>query len=82
MQAPTLPLPSFALLHLSFVLTPTVLIGLLFLFGVFYLVITGILFYHWVSYGMGNHGIYLAEILFITVSVLFFITAFLSASYY
>lgn len=82
MQAPTLTLPTFALAHISFVLSSTVLLSSLLVFGIFYLIITGILFYHWTSYGMGNHGIHVAELLFVVVSGLFFVVAFLSASYY
>ena len=82
METPNLLLPTLAIPHISLVLSPAVLLGALFVFGIFYLIITGILFYHWTSYGMGNHGVHIAEILFIVVSALVFVVAFLSASYY
>lgn len=82
METPALNLPAFPVFNVAFTLTPTILLGVLFVFGLFYLIITGILFYHWISYGMGNRGVHTAEILFISVSALFFVFAFLSASYY
>lgn len=82
MQAPIIEFPKVPFLNLDLLANYPVLLGLLCLFGIFYLIITGVLFYHWISYGMGNHGVYIAEILFVSVSALFFVVAFLSASYF
>lgn len=82
MQAPILEFPKIPFLNLEFLSTYPILMYVLYIFGVFYLIITGILFYHWISYGMGSHGVYVAEILFVSVSILFFVIAFLSLSYF
>lgn len=82
MQEPFIPFPNIPFLDLSTITTTQTLIYILFVFGFFYLINTGVLFYHWVSYGMGNYGIYVAEILFVSVSAMFFVIAFLSASYF
>lgn len=81
MQAPILDFPKIPF-NLEILSKYPVLMAILGIFGVFYFITTVVLFYHWISYGMGNRGIYIAEILFVSVSVLFFVFAFLSASYF
>ena len=82
MQFPAITLPTVLIPHLALVLSPVILLGILILFGIFYLIISSILFYHWTSYGMGSHGIHVGEVMFVSVSVLVFLVAFLTASYY
>lgn len=50
------------------------------LFFIGYAIITGILIYHWRKYGMSNKYIILAESLFLIVSVILLVLAFISLS--
>ena len=50
------------------------------LFCAGYAVITGILIYHWRKYGMSNKKILLAESIFLIVSGVLFVSAFISLS--
>lgn len=50
------------------------------LFIIGYAIITGILIYHWRKYGMSNKNIILAETLFLIVSGILFVLAFISLS--
>ena len=42
-------------------------------FSFFYIAVSIILFYHWIKYGMGSRKVFLAEILFVIVSIVLFI---------
>ncbi len=82
MESPIISLPTLPSLHFAVALSPAVLMGILILFFILYLIVSSVLFYHWTTYGMGSHGILVGEILFLLVSVLLFLVAFLSATYY
>ena len=82
MTPPLITLPTLPAIHVSFVLSTPALFAILSLFFLVYLVVSGVLFYHWTSYGMGSHGIYVGEILFVSVSIILFFVAFVSANYY
>ncbi len=82
MQLPAITIPSLPGLHLDLFLGSSFLFIVLIVFFVIYLLISLVLFYHWTAYGMGSRGIVFGEIIFLTFSLLLFVTAFLSASYY
>ncbi len=82
MEIPTLAIPTLTGFHFAFALTSSSLLVALGVFSFLYLIVSAILYYHWISYGMGSHGIVVGEILYLVVAVLLFVTAFLSASYY
>ncbi|KND47833.1 MAG: hypothetical protein AB201_02890 [Parcubacteria bacterium C7867-006] len=82
MESPISILPPLPTLHLSLSITSNILFGVLLVFGVIYIIVSGVLFYHWTAYGMGSKGVYVGEVLFSSVSVLLFITAVLSISYF
>ncbi|MEI6842920.1 MAG: hypothetical protein WCK48_00200 [bacterium] len=69
-------------INVSTLLNGTSLSLFLFIFFVFYFIITCVLMYHWSRYGMGHQGVVVAETLFIFISVLLFIVASLSISYF
>lgn len=52
-----------------------------YLFALVYLVVSGVLFYHWKSYGMGNRHVYIAGLLYGVVSIILFVTLFILLSY-
>lgn len=60
-------------------LLQNIFVPLLFLFTIFYLIASGILFYHWETYGMKNKSIVFANIVFLLVSLILFIFAFILA---
>ncbi len=82
MESQIISLPALPSIHFALVLNSTVLIGILGIFFVLYFIVSCVLFYHWTAYGMGNHGIYVGETLFVIISVLLFLVAFISATYY
>lgn len=82
MEVPAIVFPALPGLHFAITFGPSALLSILAIFSLGYIVISSILFYHWTAYGMGSHGIIVGELLFTIVSVLLFLTAFLSASYY
>jgi hypothetical protein len=67
---------------ISSVVNRPVLYIVLLLFFAGYAIISGVLFYHWKSYGMGNPSVRIAKVLFSFVSILLFCAAFLSISYF
>lgn len=82
MQLPSLTLPSLPSVNLSFIINSSVLTLILSLFFVLYLIVSIVLFYHWISYGMRSAGIVVAEVLFSMVSVTLFVVAGLAIHYY
>lgn len=82
MQLPAIIMPSLPGLNMNFFLGTQFLFVVLGVFFIIYLLISLVLFYHWTAYGMGSRGIVFSEIVFLAFSVLLFITAFLSATYY
>lgn len=79
---PLSSLPSLPAIHFTFALSSSFLLGVLGLFGLFYIIMSAVLFYHWITYGMGSHGIHVGEVLFFAVSIFVFAVAFFSASYF
>lgn len=57
-----------------------VLLSIFLLFSIFYVIVSGVIFYHWYAYGMKNKMIYMAEGLFSLVSFALFWFAFLIIS--
>lgn len=54
---------------------------LAYFFVLVYIILSGVLFYHWRSYGMGNRHIYIAGLLYGLVSLVLFVTLFILLSY-
>ena len=52
----------------EFQIPPIVLWGVLGLFLVAFVIVSAMLIYHWRRYGMRNHSIILAEIIYLSVS--------------
>jgi len=75
-------IPSFVGVGLSAIFSSTTLVVILGVFFVSYFIGSCFLMYHWVSYGMGSAGILLAEIVFVLVSIVLFVTAGLAISYF
>ncbi|KND51105.1 MAG: hypothetical protein AB198_01645 [Parcubacteria bacterium C7867-003] len=82
MNFETFSLPSFPGPGLNFVLNKPVLTGVLVVFFVLYSILSGVLFYHWAAYGMGHRGILVARSLFVLVSIVLFVMAGVTITYY
>jgi len=67
--------PEFSIAKLSFVFNPAALSMILVVFFVFYLIISGALWYHWTKYGMGRSEISVVKALFVFVSAALFLFA-------
>ncbi len=81
MELPPLSLPTFPDINLSFFISTPVLKIILGLFFLAYFMVSVVLFYHWISYGMRSLGILATETLFTSVSVILFIVAGLALYY-
>ena len=68
----------FAGLSLPAHIGPSILLPIFLIFALVYSIVSGVIFYHWITYGMGSKTIVMAEILFVSVSVLLFILAFIA----
>jgi hypothetical protein len=64
-----------AFMKLSLLINTPVLTIILALFAAGYLVVSGVLIYHWSAYGMGNPSIRIGRLLFLSVSLMLFIVA-------
>lgn len=82
MQVPQIQLPYISSLNLSLFLNKPVLFMVWVAFSVLYFIISSVLMYHWVVYGMSSRSIIVAEILFFSVSVALFIIAGVSVFYF
>lgn len=65
----------------SFFGKPTLAVILLAYF-IFYCIVSGVLFYHWRSYGMGSKKVLFAETVFLLFSIVLFVFAGVSITYY
>lgn len=74
--------PVLPQIPLSIVFNTPVLTILLIVFGIFYGVVSLVLFYHWSAYGMKSPGILVAETLFSFISVILFVIASLAIHYF
>ncbi len=79
---PDLVMPDFPLMRFSFLFNTGVLGIILFLFFTLYSVMSGILMYHWSRYGMRHDGIIIGEMLFLSVSLILFVIAGISLTYF
>ncbi len=82
MQQPIFSMPEFSQVDLSVVINTPVLTFILLLFLLFYIIISGILMYHWSMYGMKSAKVFLVETVFLLVSVVLFVVSFLSLYYF
>ncbi len=55
------------------------IVALVSLVSLVYLVVSGILFYHWFKYGEGNRGVFIAQILYIIISIVLLVFMFAAA---
>lgn len=74
-------LPVFPNISLSFLANTPLLLIIFIAFFIVYLIITIVLVYHWVEYGMRNGAVVLAELVFVLVSTVLFIISFLALNY-
>ena len=74
---PTLPHIS----GVSFISTPVLMVMFL-LFLIFYGIISSILIYHWIAYGMRSAGILVGQTLFLFISLILFTIAGLAIHYF
>jgi cytochrome b subunit of formate dehydrogenase len=75
-------LPDLKPINWSLLITQNTLIIILALFFIFYVIVSGVLMYHWSAYGMKSFGVIFSESLFIIVSIVLFIVASLSIFYF
>lgn len=81
-QAPLLPELNMPINIMPYVLNIPVFTILLVIFFIFYVVISGVLMYHWSAYGMKSTGILVAETFYIFVSLVLFAMAGLALYYF
>lgn len=67
---------------LDYLISKTTLLIVFVLFFIVYVVVAGILRYHWHNYGMRNAGIIFAQSLFFLVSIVLFVIMGLTIFYY
>ncbi len=72
----------FPHLALNLIISTPALVIILLGFFVIYAIFSLVLYYHWLSYGMGNKGILAAEGLYFMVSVFLFVISALAITYY
>ena len=77
-------LPNFNMPNgvLSFIFSTPILLIILIIFFVFYVILSGVLMYHWSAYGMKNTEIFVVESLYIFVSLILFGMASLALYYF
>jgi hypothetical protein len=82
MTIPAFDFSAFPKINPTLFITMPVLVGVLVFFFVAYTIISGVLVYHWSAYGMKSHAVFMAETLFLFVSIILFVTASLSLYYF
>jgi hypothetical protein len=82
MNIPPLVPQSFPTIPLSVAINHSSLSAVLFFFFIFYALVSALLFYHWVSYGMKSLGVIVAEFLFVIVSGLLFALGIAGITYF
>ncbi len=75
-------LPSFIHFDTSLFVNLPVLLIIFVLFLAGYGIVSGVLLYHWRTYGMGTHGISVARILFLLISAVLFVLALLGIIFF
>lgn len=80
MEIPTIALSTS--FKLGYLINKPVLIFVFIFFLIIYIIISGILRYHWHNYGMRNAGIIFAQSLFFLVSIVLFVIMGLTIYYY
>ncbi len=80
--ADILIVPKFSNINFSIFLSRPVLLVVLVVFFLIYSVLSGVILYHWKSYGMKGSGVLLAESLFLFVSLVLFVVAGISVTYF
>jgi hypothetical protein len=74
--------PFLSKFHVGILVNKPILFIILGVYFFVYVILAGVLFYHWFAYGMRSRGIVVAQTLFFIVSVVLFVSAGLSAFYY
>lgn len=74
--------PKFSNINFSIFLSRPILLILLVIFFLIYSILSGVILYHWKSYGMKGPGVLLAESLFLFVSLVLFVIAGVSMTYF
>ena len=74
--------PKFSNINFSIILSRPILLILLVVFFLIYAILSGVILYHWKSYGMKGRGVILAETLFLFVSLVLFVIAGVSMTYF
>lgn len=82
MEIPALSLPSLGGFNMSFFFNTFALTAVLVVFFILYVVLSGVLIYHWRAYGMKSQAIVVTESLFIFVSAILFVVASLAIYYF
>ena len=82
MQLPALTLPPIPHFATTILVSLPVLLGIFVLFLIVYCVISSVLIYHWVAYGMGSAGIWVGAALYIFVSLSLFFVSFSALHYF
>lgn len=82
MEIPTLTTSISSNLNLNSLVNKPILIFIAIAFFVVYLILSGILRYHWHNYGMRNAGILFAQSLFFLVSIVLFVVLGLTIYYF
>ncbi len=80
MEIPTLSFSSS--FKLDYIFNKPVLVIIFVIFLVAYIIVSGVLRYHWHNYGMRNAGIIFAQSLFFLVSIVLFVVMGLTILYY
>lgn len=75
MVLPNLNIPTFLHIPYSLFVNLPIFLIILSVFFVLYTVITSVLMYHWLTYGMKSPGVLVAESLFLLISVVLFVIA-------
>ena len=68
--------------QLGYLINKPVLVVIFTVFLVIYIILSGILRYHWHNYGMRNAGIIFAQSIFFLVSIVLFVVLGLTIYYY
>ncbi len=74
--------PDFSKINFSVFVSKPILYLLLALFFIVYAILASILFFHWRAYGMRSKSILIAETLFLFVSLILFVTAGVTLTYF
>ena len=74
--------PTFNNINFSVFLSKPILMIVFVVFFLVYSVLSGVIIYHWNAFGMKSGGIVIAESVFLFVSVVLFVVAGLTITYY